>query len=200
MSMAIFMSMLSVSFVLSISPGPVNLMIVSSGINYGFKKTFAFISGATIGFTLLLALIAFGFDRFIEQDSFVMKVLELVGALFIIYMGYKIATSNSHLEDENIEDRYLKFYEGFVLQWLNPKAYFACISGVSMFNQSQSNLIIFVVLYFVVCYCCLSFWGVFGQKTTIFLNTQRRLKLFNLFMGGLLILPAIFLIVINVLK
>ncbi|MGB6329523.1 MAG: LysE family translocator [Halarcobacter sp.] len=198
MTFAILLSMLSLSFVMSISPGPVNIMIISSGINYGFKKTFAFISGATIGFTLLLVLIAFGFQNFLVSSPNFLLSIELIGSLFIIYMGYKIASSSSPINKKMHEEKTLKFYEGFLLQWLNPKAWLACIAGVSLFANNKTNLIVFIIIYFIVCYLCLSFWGVLGQKTTIFLNTKFRLKVFNMTMGFILIFAALSLIIINI--
>jgi len=198
MTFAILLSMLSLSFVMSISPGPINIMIISSGINYGFKKTFAFISGATIGFTLLLVLIAFGFQNFLVSSPNFLLSIELIGSLFIIYMGYKIASSSSPINKKMHEEKTLKFYEGFLLQWLNPKAWLACIAGVSLFANNKTNLIVFIIIYFIVCYLCLSFWGVLGQKTTIFLNTKFRLKVFNMTMGFILIFAALSLIIINI--
>lgn len=193
MSFTLLLAMFSLSLVMSISPGPVNMMIISSGINHGFRPTFLFISGATIGFTLLLIMIALGLSKVYEQYSDAFSILEVCGALFICYMGYKIATSKGDLEVKS-EKQYLKFHEGFLLQWLNPKAWIACISGVSMFSQSQYSLMIFITIYFFVCYASLSFWGILGQKATYFLNTNRRLQNFNMFMGGILILSASFIV------
>ena len=197
MTQTIFLAMFSFSLAMSISPGPVNMMIISSGTNHGFKKTFSFISGATIGFTLLLILIALGFANVMELYPLVFSVLEVVGALFIIFIGYKIASSKGQLNIEKSEQKTLKFYEGFLLQWLNPKAWVACISGVSMFSINENSLIIFVVMYFIVCYVSLSFWGVLGQKATRYLNTNMRLQLFNITMGSILIISALSLIISN---
>lgn len=194
MSLSIFLSMLSFCFVLSISPGPVNAMIVTSGVNYGFKKTFSFISGATVGFTILLATVAITYEKFLLGNDKFLFVLELMGSSFIIYMGYKIASSTSFIETKKEKNKTLKFYEGFLLQWLNPKAWLACIAGVSMFVTSNKILVIFVVMYFIVCYFCLSFWGVLGAKTTRFFNTKLRLRFFNISMGTILILSALYLI------
>ncbi len=197
MSFTLLLAMFSLSLVMSISPGPVNIMIVTSGINHGFTRTFSFISGATIGFTLLLIMIAFGLSKVYEQYSSTFSILEVLGALFICYMGYKIATSKGSLEVNEDEKKYLKFHEGFLLQWLNPKAWVACISGVAMFSQSQSTLVVFITIYFFVCYASLSFWGVLGQKATYFLNTDKRLRYFNIFMGTILILSASFIVISN---
>ncbi|MFA9373280.1 MAG: LysE family translocator [Poseidonibacter sp.] len=194
MNITTLLAIFSFSIVMSISPGPVNMLIITSGINNGFKKTVPFISGATIGFTLLLFLIAIGLKTILSSYSNFLFYLEIFGSAFIIYMGYKIATSNSKINIENKENKTLRFYEGFLLQWLNPKAWIACISGVSMFVNNDKTLFIFVFIYFIVCYLCLSFWGILGEKITIFLNTNLRLEIFNMIMGSILIFSTLFLI------
>ncbi len=197
MTLTTILAMFSFSLAMSISPGPVNMMIISSGINHGVKKTMPFVSGATVGFTLLLVLIGLGLMNVVNLYPSLLGFIEIAGASFIIYMGYKIANSVSELTLKNQDKKTLKFYEGFLLQWLNPKAWIACVSGVSMFVSSNSAFLIFVIIYFVVCYISLSLWGVLGQKATIFLNTAIRLKLFNIVMGGILIFSASSLIIIK---
>jgi len=197
MDLMTLLAMFSFSLAMSITPGPVNMMIISSGVNHGFKKTVPFISGATIGFTLLLILIGFGLMNIVNHSPFLLSFMEVLGASFIIYMGYKIATSRADITVKNQEKKVPKFYEGFLLQWLNPKAWIACVSGVSMFVSSDTAFLAFVLIYFTVCYASLSFWGVLGQKATIFLNTPVKLKYFNITMGGILIISASLLIVMK---
>lgn len=142
MTFTIFSSMLLFSLVMSISPGPVNLMIITSSINNGFKNTFAFISGATIGFTLLLVCIALGLSQFLNLYPSFLTYLEFFGFSFIIYMGYKIAISKASLKIEKGNKKSLKFYQGFLLQWLNPKAWIASLSGISMFKANDNLFIL----------------------------------------------------------
>ena len=195
MSITTLLAIFSFSIVMSISPGPVNIIIVTSGINHGFKKTFSFILGATIGFTLLLFLLAIGLKSILDLYADFLFYVEIIGSSFIVYMGYKIATSLGEISIENKQNKIPTFYNGFLLQWLNPKAWIACISGVSMFVNNDKTLFIFVLIYFVVCYLCLSFWGILGQKIAMFLSTNIRLRIFNMIMGSILIFSALLLIV-----
>ena len=192
--MSLFIAMFSFSLAMSISPGPVNMIIVSSGATYGIRKTFSFVSGATIGFTLLLLFIGLGFYKIIDVYPNFLKYLEVAGSLFIIYMGYLLASSKPELgiKKQNLPT----FMQGFLLQWLNPKAWIACVAGVSLFSEPNNNevFLTFSLVYFVVCYLALFSWSVLGSKVTIFLNNEFRLKIFNIFMGCLLIVTACFLL------
>lgn len=189
MSLTLVFSMVSLSLAMSISPGPVNILIITSSINNGFKKTFAFISGATIGFTLLLFLTGFGFVSFLVEYPLFLKILSITGAVFIGYMGYKIATAKADINLDQKTDT-PRFYEGFLLQWLNPKAWIASVSGASIYSSSQEIFGSFIFIYFIICYVSLMFWGVMGSKAAYVLNTSLKMRSFNLIMGSLLIFTA----------
>jgi len=192
--MSLLIAMFSFSLAMSISPGPVNMVIVSSGASYGVRKTFSFVSGGTIGFTSLLLFIGLGFNNVIDWYPSFLKYLAIAGSLFIVYMGYLIASSKPELVIK--EQKVPTFMQGFLLQWLNPKAWIASVAGVSLFSAPNNNQVFltFALIYFLVCYLSLFSWSVLGDKVTVFLNSQLRLKLFNLFMGGVLIVTAGFLL------
>lgn len=191
--MSLLLAMFSFSLAMSISPGPVNMIILSSGVNYGVKKTIPYVTGATVGFTLLLLFIGFVFEQFIKTYPSFLTYLAIGGSLFIVYMGYKIASSKPEIEVK--KTNIPKFYEGFLLQWLNPKAWIACVSGVSIFSSAESYapFLMFAVIYFIVCYISLSLWAILGERLSFLLNSHFRLRLFNISMGVLLMVTAIYL-------
>lgn len=191
--MALLLAMFSFSLAMSISPGPVNMIILSSGINYGIRRTIPYVSGATVGFTLLLLFIGLGFFQMIQTYPAFLTYLAVGGSLFIVYMGYKIASSKPEMEVKQTDVP--KFYEGFLLQWLNPKAWIACVSGVSFFSsvESYGPFLTFTGIYFLVCYASLAAWAILGDRVSTYLNTPLRLRLFNGTMGGLLIATACYL-------
>ena len=195
--MSLIVAMFLFALAMSISPGPVNMIIVSSGINYGVKKTFSFVSGATIGFTLLLLFVGLGFYQVVNAYPIFLKYLAVAGSAFIIYIGYMIASSNPEfkVEEQNVPT----FFQWFLLQWLNPKAWIASVSGVSMFSVPDSNgtFLIFTAMYFFVCYMSLFSWSILGYKAAIIFNNEFRLRIFNRFMGSLLIATACYLLYVQ---
>jgi len=192
-SLSLIFAMFSFSLAMSISPGPVNMIILSSGVDYGAKKTIPYVSGATIGFTLLLLFVGLFFNKLIEAYPSLLTFISVAGVLYIIYMGYKIASSHPEIKVKKTDIP--KFYEGFLLQWLNPKAWIACVSGVSIFSSPNhsGSFFIFVSIYFVVCYVSLAIWAFLGEKIAFLLKTQLRLRLFNLLTGLLLIVTAVYI-------
>ncbi|HYD97279.1 MAG TPA: LysE family translocator [Noviherbaspirillum sp.] len=194
MTLTLLVAMTVFSLTMSISPGPVNMVIVSSGANHGFRRTLPFVSGATIGFTLLLIFVGFAFMQVVTGYPRVMLLMGLAGSAFIIYIGWRIASSSPSITLE--KDNVPTFMQGFLLQWLNPKAWIACASGAALFSDpdTKATLITFITIYFLVCYASLAAWAVLGDRVALVLNSRERIRAFNMLMGGLLIASACYLV------
>ncbi|MFW1645940.1 LysE family translocator [Acinetobacter guillouiae] len=193
--LSLIVSMFIFSLSMSISPGPVNLTILTSSMNYGVKATFAFISGATIGFTLLLASVCFGLYQMIVIYPVLLDVITILGTVLLLWIGLNILRAEGTVISSQSQDE-LKiptFIQGALMQWLNPKAWIAAVAGTGLFSTGHIHavLLIFVVIYFVVCYLSLLLWGIAGEKLASFLNTGNRARLFNIVMGLLLILISL---------
>ena len=194
MSMILAMSAFALS--MSISPGSVNLITLSSGIQHGFRKTLAFVSGASGGFTLLLLAIGLGLGQVAQEMPQVLSVLGWLGCLYIAYMGIGLYKDADALNVSQSEKR-PKFWQGAALQWLNPKAWMACLAGVSGFGLSESTarLALFVCLYGVICYLSIACWAILGVKIAHLFEDKYWRILFNRIMGGGLVAIAAYLLV-----
>jgi len=179
---------------MSISPGPVNLITLTSGINYGFVRTLPFVAGASIGFSLLLLSLGLGFNLGFDYiPPSLMVVLQILGALFIAYLGLKLMMSSAELEmngkdsgkDSGKHESLPSFSKGLLLQWLNPKAWIACLSGITAFQLSESMTLLmsFTTLYLIICFFSISGWAALGNKLKVLLKSANHLMRFNQLMG-----------------
>ncbi|MDG1709300.1 MAG: LysE family translocator [Emcibacteraceae bacterium] len=181
------------SFSMSITPGPTNIIMMTTGVNHGFRNTLPFATGAATGFTLLVFVVALGFGSMLSENKQIMDFMGYAGAIMISYMGYKIAFSSGDMDEEETERP--SFMQGAILQWINPKSWIACIAGVGAFNLSESmeTLITYMIPYMIVGYSCVLAWGYAGSKISGFLKSESNLKYFNYIMGGSLVIVAIYL-------
>lgn len=191
--MALFLAMCGFSLAMSISPGPVNLMCASSGLQHGFLRTLPFVSGATIGFTLLLIATGLGITKVVQQLPRFSDILLVFGCLFIGYLGVRVLISNNEVAFNRQGTP--GFWEGFLLQWLNPKAWAACVAGISLFSAGKPllQLGIFASIYFSICFASIAAWALIGDKAALIFNNQKRRSAFNILMGGSLIAIALYL-------
>lgn len=185
------LAMCTFALTLSISPGPVNVLTLSTGLNHGVCRALPFVSGATISFTLLLLAIGLGLGALAEDLGRAFNLLAVLGAGLIAWFGYRLATSKGSLSTDEVPVP--GFWHGVMLQVLNPKAWGACIAAVAIFKlqDEPAHLAVFVCLYGVICFIGIGSWAVFGQQVKRFLTSPKRLRVFNLILGMTLIVLAV---------
>ena len=208
--MSLLLSMAIFSLSMSISPGPVNVVALTSGVNYGFTRSLNFVTGATLGFIALLSLVGLGLGEMSEQFPLFISALKVAGCLYILYIGIQIfkdksaiaLLSNTTLESQlnsssHSSNRHSpRFTQGWLMQWLNPKAWIACIAGCSAFNVYHSNerLLMFSLIYLVFCFLGIAAWALLGKKIKHWLTKDCHVIRYNQIMGSTLCLLAIALV------
>ncbi len=195
--MSLFLPMFIYAFSMGITPGPNNLIALTTGVNYGFKRALPFTFGVVVGFNMLLATVGFGIGGIIAENAQVMEILSYVGIGFICFIGYKIATAPTEIKDAG--DSNPGFFHGLILQWVNPKAWTACLGGIAAFNiagDARAILMYMVISIFVVLFC-VGVWAYAGSKITRFLKDEQNHKRFNWIMGGSLIVLAVYLLMMD---
>ncbi|WP_448551853.1 LysE family translocator [Thalassotalea montiporae] len=186
MSMLVSMAVFSLS--MSISPGPVNFVALTSGLNFGFLNSLKFVVGATVGFIALLFLIGIGLGAAIEGFPLLMATLKYVGCGYFIYIGYKVFTDTGGISETNDCSSIPSFSQGWLMQWFNPKAWMACLAGCAAFDvyTSELRLFQFLTIYFVICFIGIGGWALMGKKIKSWLVSVSHMQLFNRVMGGTL--------------
>ena len=141
----LLLALVSFYFVMYVTPGPNNAMVLTSGLKFGFTKTIPHMSGITIGHVLQLILVCLGLGKIFLIFPQLQSVLKILCALYLLYLGYKIIGSFSKLKED--DSRPLKFYEAALFQIVNPKAW--TISGMvaSGFLPKEGNLFFSIFLY-----------------------------------------------------
>ena len=136
--MSLSLSMAAFALAASISPGPVNLVALGAGARHGLRPALRHVTGATLGFCLLLLLVGYGLHAVLRQWPGLTEALRWAGILFLLYMAWKLAANDGRLGDGSAGKPPSMGY-GALMQWLNPKAWLACVAGVGAFvGQAQA--------------------------------------------------------------
>ena len=109
------------ALVSSITPGPNNVMLAASGLNFGFRRSMPHLLGVNLGFTLMIFLVGVGLGSVFQQVPQLYTVLKYVGAAYLLYLAWKIANSGG-MEDGAVSGKPMTFLQAAAFQWVNPKA------------------------------------------------------------------------------
>ncbi len=176
------------ALVSSITPGPNNLMLMSSGANFGFKRTTPHLLGVTLGFMLMLILVGLGIMQLFDLFPTSYLILKLFCILYLLYLAFKIATSNSQHQVNN-KSRPFTFIQAALFQWVNPKAWAMALSAISLYAPSKNltSVLIVSLVFGMINLPCVSSWTLLGEKLQHLLANPQRQKAFNYLMAVLLI-------------
>jgi threonine/homoserine/homoserine lactone efflux protein len=179
----------------SISPGPVNVVALSAGARHGLAASMRHVSGATVGFTLLLLLIGLGLHELLAHFPNLIDIVKWAGIGFLLYMAYKLAVDDGQLGADK-PSRGPSFIHGAAMQWLNPKAWLASLAGMGAYAANGDGGLVwqFTALYFVICYVSIASWAYAGTFLRKYLREPQRVRFFNRVMAALLAASALYLL------
>src|SRR6201996_8538780 len=121
MSLDTFTAALLFSLVMGFTPGPNNVMLASSGANYGVSRTWPHLWGVTLGFPVMLLVIGLGLATVLLASSGLQLGMKILSCLYLLWLAWQIARS-SPIKAGKSDGRPLTFLQAAAFQWVNPKA------------------------------------------------------------------------------
>jgi len=176
-------------FVSGVTPGPNNLMLMSSGVNFGFRRTLPHLFGDVFGFALMVALIGFGLDAAFARFPQLLPIMRWAGAAYMLWLAWRIANSGPVREGES-RGRPLGFFGAAAFQWINPKAWSIAIAALTAYSVSDDYAISVAVVaatYLLIGFPGSGVWVVFGAAMRKALGDPRHARRFNISMAALLV-------------
>ncbi|MEI9414099.1 LysE family translocator [Mesorhizobium sp. Cs1321R2N1] len=189
MSLDAFLALLVYAFVTSITPGPNNLMLLASGVNFGLVRSVPHMLGISIGFLVLLLAVGLGLGAVLTAFPALHTGLKIAGAVYLLYLAWKIAMSRSLSGKGETNARPMRFIDAAAFQWVNPKAWVMAITAMAVYTNPERpflSVILIGMAFTVVNLPSVSVWAGFGTALRGFLSDPVRLKWFNIAMGALL--------------
>ena len=192
----ILIALISYYFVMYITPGPNNAMVLTSGLKFGFIKSIPHISGITIGHVLQLILVCFGLGKIFIIFPFLQNILKILCAIYLLYLGYKIIGSFSKIKEDG--SRPLKFHEAALFQIVNPKAWTISSMVASGFLPKEGDLIASIIfissIALIICPISISPWAAFGSAIKNLVKNLKIKVLIEYFLAFLLLITAILIV------
>ena len=192
----ILIALISFYFVMYVTPGPNNAMVLASGLKFGFIKTIPHMTGITIGHVLQLVLVCLGLGKIFQIFPHLQNILKILCALYLLYLGYKIIGSFSKIKED--DSRPLKFHEASLFQLINPKAWTISSMAASGFLPKDGDLFFSIFLIgivaLIICPLSISPWAAFGSAIRNIVKNNKIKALIEYFLAILLLITAIIIV------
>lgn len=188
MELSLFLSMLGFLWVAAITPGPNNMLLTTAGANFGFLRSAPLMIGIMLGMQLMLLMVAFGVGGLLLLYPSLHLLLKIAGSLYLLWLAWKIGTAAYEpLETGVAPSRPIPFWQGGLLQLVNPKAWLMALGAVASFSLAGEGYIHSVVAIsfgmFLVNLVAGIIWLGFGTLIGRLLRSRRAWKIFNISMG-----------------
>ncbi len=177
------------SLVASITPGPNNVMLAASGLNFGVRRTMPHLMGVSIGFTLMILLVGVGLGAVFQRVPVLYTLLKYAGAAYLLYLAWKIARAGE-LDGDGRRAMPMTFLQAAAFQWVNPKAWVMSVGIAAAYIPAQgfyANLLLGTAVCAVINLPSTGVWVFFGSALRGLLRQPGAVRIFNGVMALLLV-------------
>jgi len=195
MKLSVFLSLVAYACATTFSPGPNNVLLLSSTGQYGFKKCLPLMRGIWTGLITVMLICGFGCALLSNLIPSVETYARFVGAAYIVWLGYKTLTrsaakqpSGSANQTSATDTKPLTFVNGFLLQFLNVKILMLGLAAYCSFVLPYGSSVTATLIFAVTMAACAAtgnlIWATVGSL--LFPIYDRHYRVFNVLMALLL--------------
>ncbi|MFP3544499.1 LysE family translocator [Rhizobium sp. SIMBA_035] len=185
-----FAALVLFAFTTSITPGPNNMMLFTSGVNFGFRRTIPHMLGIGAGFLSLLLAVGLGLGAVLHTVPALYTALKFAGGAYLLWIAWKIGSSRS-LSEGKTSAVPMSFLSAAAFQWINPKAWVMAVTAMATYTNPDFYVVSVLIVglaFALVNVPSVSTWAGFGSALRDWLSDPARLKWFNITMALLLVL------------
>ncbi|HWX63558.1 LysE family translocator [Bradyrhizobium sp.] len=190
MSHPLLIAFIVFASVMYFTPGPNNIIVLSSGLNYGFRPTIPAIAGITFGCAFMVAAVGLGFGTIFVAYPILQTILKYAGAAYLIYLAATIAMSEPVTPGQDTGRRPMTFWGAVLFQWVNVKGWVMVIGTITAYAGIASfpwNIAIQVAVCLLLGVAAPSIWALSGSSLRSLMTSPRAVRAFNVVMAVLLL-------------
>ena len=169
-----------------ITPGPNNVMLMASGLNFGFRRAQPHLWGVTLGFAVMVLAVGLGLGAVFATWPSLYVVLKYAGAAYLLYLAWMIATADPVEPGEAENSAPITFMQAAAFQWVNPKGWVMAVGAVSAYAAIAAfpyNMMLIASLFGAFGILSSVAWVVLGQTLRRLLRHKRAVRAFNIAMA-----------------
>jgi threonine/homoserine/homoserine lactone efflux protein len=169
------------SFVTSITPGPNNYMLFAYGQSYGFSDAGKIMAGIFSGFFVMLCIAGYGIAEIITGNQLLTIILKLISSVWLLYLAFALSKLSANLAFSTSNK--VGFFQAFLLQFVNPKAWIMAITGAAAFLPKIDNIhlrvFLFAIPFSVIGIPCMVVWIKSGNLIAKWLKSEMANKMLS---------------------
>src|SRR3982074_274934 len=172
------------------APGPNNIMLLSSGLTYGFRRTRPDGAGMAIGFAFMVGAVGLGLGTIFIAYPVLQTILKYAGAAYLIYLAAAIAMSEPVAPDQDNRRGPMTFWGAAMFQWVNAKGWVMVIGTITAYAAIAAfpwSIVIQTAISLVMGTLSTVAWALFGSALRPLLKSSRMVRAFNILMAVLLL-------------
>jgi threonine/homoserine/homoserine lactone efflux protein len=199
MSNSLLLAFVMFAVVMFFTPGPNNIMLLSSGLTYGFRRTVPHIMGITVGFAFMVGAVGVGLGTVFIAYPVLQTILKYAGVAYLIYLAAVIAMSKPVEPDQQKGRGPMTFWGAAMFQWVNAKGWVMVIGTITAYSAIAAfplNIVIQVVLSLILGAVSCTTWALFGTALRPLLTSPTAVRAFNIVMA-LLLLASLYPVVMD---
>ncbi|MEQ9691421.1 MAG: LysE family translocator [Bauldia litoralis] len=172
------------------TPGPNNIMLMASGLNYGLRRAMPHLLGVAIGFAVMVLAVGIGLGAVFNAFPALYPVIKYVGVAYLLYLAWVVATAAPPDTEGGGKGQPITFLQASAFQWVNPKAWVMAVGAVATYAAIAAfpfNMAIIAGIFGAIGLVSAWAWVIFGQALRRLVRTRRAIRVFNIAMGLLLV-------------
>lgn len=190
MSQSLLVAFVIFATVMFFTPGPNNIMLLSSGLTYGFRRTLPHLVGIVIGFAFMVGAVGLGLGTIFITYPVLQTTLKYAGAAYLVYLAAHIAMSGPVTPGQDNARGPMTFWGAAVFQWVNAKGWVMVIGTITAYAGIAGfpwNIVIQVAISLMIGAASCVAWAFFGTALRPWLTSPRAVRAFNIVMALLLL-------------
>ena len=186
-------SFLLFAFTAAITPGPNNIMIMASGLNFGLRASLPHLLGISLGVPAMLLMVGIGAGYLFERYPLLHEIIKIAGVLYLLYLAWLIARSAPSSSEQRSAP--LTFFQAALFQWVNPKTWIMGTSAIAAYTSVGTDMALQVAIiclvFFLMALPSAGTWLVFGRALQRLLRRPHHRNVFNIVMAILLVASVV---------
>lgn len=182
------------AFVTSVTPGPNNMMLLASGVNFGWRPTLPHMLGISIGFTAMVILVGLGLGQMFERFPITYEILKWAGAAYLLWLAWKLFNAGGTVGGANSGSKPMTFVQAAAFQWVNPKAWTMAVAAISTYSSPENfvaSVLLVGILFGIVNLPGIAIWALGGVWLKRYMANEQIVRGFNIVMALLLVASII---------